>query len=178
MKCWRSYRSLLHYFTQLTSYQIESFVSRPFCVFKQDFDKFGKCLFVFFAETIFEGESMSSTPIIWLSLIKGMTISEFEAESHAMCPGNSWTFATRRAFLCENAVPQTPVPFLMCIQATFLETVQDLMNRFVRHKGKNRPNWCLLSYCTGAPTHLPDLKRGYAHWTKARQVVSTTDYRS
>jgi len=34
------------------------------------------------------GLSMSSTPITLLSILIGITISEFEALSQAMCPGN------------------------------------------------------------------------------------------
>ena len=47
-----------------------------------------------------EGESISNTPIILSSLIRGTTISELLAESQAIWPANSWTLSTRKTFCC------------------------------------------------------------------------------
>lgn len=41
-----------------------------------------------------KGLSISSTPINLLSLTIGTTISELEAESQAICPGNSYPVGT------------------------------------------------------------------------------------
>lgn len=47
----------------------------------------------------------------------GITISEFDAPSQAMCPGNSWTFLTSITEFSATAVPQTPLPISISTQA-------------------------------------------------------------
>ena len=54
-----------------------------------------------------------------LSLTKGTTISEFEAESHAICPANWWTSFTTCVSLVLAAVPHTPLPKGIKVQATY-----------------------------------------------------------
>ena len=64
------------------------------------------------------GLSMSRTPQMRPSLRMGSTISELEALSQAMCPENAWTSATRWTVPVAAAVPQTPFPQAMRVQAT------------------------------------------------------------
>jgi len=45
--------------------------------------------------------------------------SELEAESQAICPGNSWTFLTNWISPVARAVPQTPRPEGIRMQAVF-----------------------------------------------------------
>src|SRR2546423_9693296 len=54
------------------------------------------------------GLSRSRTPISFEPFINGTTISEFDALSQAMCPGNSCTFGTIIVSHFAAAVPQTP----------------------------------------------------------------------
>ena len=56
------------------------------------------------------GLSRSSTPSSSPPRISGITISEFEAESQAMCPGNACTSSTSTVSRRAAAVPQTPLP--------------------------------------------------------------------
>ena len=60
---------------------------------------------------------MSNTPINILFLIIGTTISEFDWESHAICPGNSWTFLITWVSLDRAALPQTPFPNSIWVHA-------------------------------------------------------------
>ena len=53
-----------------------------------------------------------------------MTISDCEAASHAICPGNSWTFATRTVVRSAAAFPQTPRFSGMRTQAGPLERTE------------------------------------------------------
>lgn len=46
-----------------------------------------------------------------------MTISDIDEESHAICPLNSWTLCTVICSSFFTAVPQTPFPILILIQA-------------------------------------------------------------
>ena len=46
-----------------------------------------------------------------------MTISDFENELQAICPGNRLTSATIIDSYLDQEVPQTPLPFFICVQA-------------------------------------------------------------
>ncbi len=65
------------------------------------------------------GLSISSTPNRRPRLINGTTISERDAASQAMCPGNSFTSGTTIVSRRAAAVPHTPLPSAMRTQATF-----------------------------------------------------------
>ena len=65
------------------------------------------------------GLSISSTPAIFPSLKNGTTISDLDAGSQAMCPGNLSTSGTTTVCSLMNAVPQTPFPFGILMQALF-----------------------------------------------------------
>ena len=52
------------------------------------------------------------------SLNKGTTISDWDAELQAICPGNSSTSFTIKVSALAHEVPQTPLPFLILVHAT------------------------------------------------------------
>lgn len=61
---------------------------------------------------------MSSTAIVLPVLsCNGSTISEFEAESQAICPANSCTSFTSWILSVATAVPHTPLPTGIVTQA-------------------------------------------------------------
>src|ERR1044072_3325912 len=60
-----------------------------------------------------DGLSRSSTPINRASFIKGTTISEFDALSQAVGPGNSCTFGTITVSHFAAPAPHTPWPTLL-----------------------------------------------------------------
>ena len=62
--------------------------------------------------------SMSSTPTTSPFLISGTTISLFDSELHAMWPGNCSTSSTTMVRFSFHAVPHTPLPKPMRVQAT------------------------------------------------------------
>ncbi len=65
----------------------------------------------------------SSKIQFWLltdSLIKGTTISDADAESQAICPGNSCTFLTTWVWPVWAAVPHTPRPNFIWVHATLM----------------------------------------------------------
>ena len=62
--------------------------------------------------------SISSTAITSPFLITGTTISEREALLQAICPGNFSTSSTTMVSALSQAVPQTPLPRLMRVQAS------------------------------------------------------------
>src|SRR5665213_508875 len=63
------------------------------------------------------GLSISSTPNNASRTMSGMTISERDAASQAMWPGNWSTSGTTMVMRCRAALPQTPVPSAMRTQA-------------------------------------------------------------
>ena len=61
---------------------------------------------------------MSNTPHTLPSFISGTTISDLESELQAICPGKASTSGTNWVLASSQAVPQTPLPFRMRVQAT------------------------------------------------------------
>ena len=63
------------------------------------------------------GLSISKTPMTFPSVRMGTTISELDALSQAMCPGNWWTSLTSCVLPSATAVPHTPRPTGISMQA-------------------------------------------------------------
>mgnify|MGYP003301649598 CR=1 FL=1 len=73
-----------------------------------------------------------------MSLYIGITSSDLEAESHAICPLNLWTSSTTLMQFSLSAVPHTPLAKGIYVHATFPEKRYKYMPNSIKEYNNNK----------------------------------------